>query len=56
MDLYFKVHFIFCVPFEPSLVQFMAVFEKYIYGLCGDTSLTPATRNKAISVFGSNAA
>lgn len=51
MDSFFKVHFIFCVPFEPSLVQFMAVFEKYVYGLNGDVVLTPGTKNKAKSVF-----
>lgn len=30
MDLFFKIHFIFSVPFEPSLIQFCGVFEKYV--------------------------
>lgn len=51
MDLYFKIHFVFSVPFEPSLVQFMGVFEKYVYGIESDTNIGPATKRKANSVF-----
>lgn len=51
IDLYFKIHFIFCVPFEPSLVQFMTVFEKYVYRITGDTNVSPGNKNKAKNVF-----
>lgn len=51
MDLYFKIHFIFSVPFEPSLAQFMGVFEKYVFGIESDTKISPVTKNKAKSLF-----
>lgn len=51
VDLYFKIHFIFSVPFEPSLSQFMGVFEKHVYGIDGDTNLSPTVLLKAKAVF-----
>lgn len=51
MDLYFKIHFIFCVPFEPSLAQFMSVIQRFVYGMECDVKLTPSTKNKAKLIF-----
>lgn len=52
MDMFFKLHFVFCVPFEPSLAQFMGVFEAYVYGMdSDDVVITPANKNKAQQIF-----
>lgn len=52
MDTFFKLHFVFCVPFEPSLAQFMSVFEKYVYGIeSNDIEITPANKKKAQQIF-----
>lgn len=56
MDMFFKLHFVFCVPFEPALAQFMAIFEKYIYGIeSNDVEITPANKNKAQQIFANGA-
>lgn len=52
MDLYCKIHFIFCVPFEPALAQFMAILQKHVYGMDCDVKLTASTNNKAKQIFG----
>lgn len=52
MDIIFKLHFIFCVPFEPSLSQFMGVFEKFVFGMeNSDVVMTPANKKKAQQIF-----
>lgn len=51
MDVFFKLHFLFAIPIEPSLVQFIGVFEHYIYKIETDTNLTPATKKKAQAIF-----
>lgn len=52
MDMFFKIHFVFCVPFEPSLAQFMSVFEKHVYGMeSDDIEITPANKIKAQQIF-----
>lgn len=51
MDLFFKLHFLFSVPFAPPLVQFMGAFERYVYEMENDTILTPTTKKKAKAIF-----
>lgn len=51
MDLFCKIHYIFCVPFNPPLAQFMAVIQKYIYQMECDTKLTPTTKSKSEKIF-----
>lgn len=51
MDLYFKVHFVFSISYDPSLVQFMKVFQYYVYDINDNASLSPATILKAQQIF-----
>lgn len=51
MDIFCKIHFIFCVPFDAPLVQFIGVVQKYVYEMESDTKLTPTSTNKAIQIF-----
>lgn len=51
MDIYCKIHFIYCVPFEAPLAQFMGVIQNYVYEMECDTKLTATTKNKAMQIF-----
>lgn len=52
MDLFSKIHFVFNIPYEKSLVQFMTFFEKRVYQMnCFETELTSNSQLKAAAIL-----
>lgn len=52
MDIYFKMHHVFKIPYNKALVQFMNFFEKYVYEMnLGTSVLTPQSKKQANVIY-----